>query len=55
MLWDSFYDTKTTSVFTRCDTRLSLVKYPKLLLGYHLGLGSFYTMFINTRYVYYFH
>jgi Uri superfamily endonuclease len=28
---------------------LCLVKYPKLLLGYHLGFGSYYITFINKN------
>jgi len=28
---------------------LCLVKYPKLLLGYHTGFGSYYITFIDTK------
>jgi len=34
---------------------LSLVKYPKLLLSYHLGLGSYDLCLLIQRCIYYFH
>jgi hypothetical protein len=32
---------------------LSLVKYPKLLLGYHLGLSPYFICLLSLRCVYY--
>jgi hypothetical protein len=44
-LWHIDYPRAHTSYYP-C---LCLVKYHKLLLGYHLGFGSYYITFINTK------